>query len=138
MRGYGAVHPTIGELRAGYLPLLARNPYSGRNEQLGEVLVTEAEIVSKIADERTEPRFALGYGLCFGHNETKAICNAVLDRAMQAREPGAPSEDPEFVLQHVDGVESMGFANHFKLPHYVTFQSSLDRLRKAKDEYESA
>jgi alpha-D-ribose 1-methylphosphonate 5-triphosphate synthase subunit PhnI len=24
----------------------------------------------------------------------------------------------------------MGFCNHYKLPHYVTFQSELDRLRR--------
>jgi alpha-D-ribose 1-methylphosphonate 5-triphosphate synthase subunit PhnI len=23
----------------------------------------------------------------------------------------------------------MGFANHYKMPHYVTFQSDMDRLR---------
>jgi alpha-D-ribose 1-methylphosphonate 5-triphosphate synthase subunit PhnI len=61
---------------------------------------------------------------------------AVLDRAMQAETAQVPSEDPEFVLMHIDGVESMGFCNHFKLPHYVTFQSALDRLRKAREEHE--
>ena len=30
------------------------------------------------------PVFSLGYGLCFGHNETKAIAMAVLDRFMAA------------------------------------------------------
>ncbi len=43
--------------------------------------------------------------------------------------PHNPSEDPEFVLLHVDGVDSMGFASHYKMPHYVTFQSDMDRLR---------
>ncbi len=57
---------------------------------------------------------------------------AVLDRCMQAREPKAPAENQEFVLQHIDGIESMGFCNHYKLPHYVTFQSALDRVRRAK------
>jgi alpha-D-ribose 1-methylphosphonate 5-triphosphate synthase subunit PhnI len=57
---------------------------------------------------------------------------AVLDRAMSAAEPEAPSEDQEFVLTHVDGIESMGFCNHYKLPHYVSFQSELDRLRKIR------
>jgi alpha-D-ribose 1-methylphosphonate 5-triphosphate synthase subunit PhnI len=135
MRGYGVVHPTVGELRVGTLPLRVRNPHSGSWSVAGEVRVTEAEIVSTVHAGEGPPRFALGYGLCFGQNEVKAISMAVLDRAMQTEEPTAPSEDQEFVLQHVDGIESMGFCNHFKLPHYVTFQSSLDRLRRAQDEH---
>jgi alpha-D-ribose 1-methylphosphonate 5-triphosphate synthase subunit PhnI len=57
---------------------------------------------------------------------------AILDRALQKGMqdgPRHPSEDPEFVLLHVDGVDAMGFAAHYKMPHYVTFQSDLDRLR---------
>jgi alpha-D-ribose 1-methylphosphonate 5-triphosphate synthase subunit PhnI len=137
MRGYGSVHPTVGELRVGYLPLLSRNPYSKIVETLGEVKVTECEIIAHVETPDGNPRFTLGYGMCFGHNETKAISMAVLDRAIQAEEPEAPSEDEEFVLAHVDGIESMGFCNHFKLPHYVTFQSALDRLRKARHEHEA-
>jgi hypothetical protein len=57
---------------------------------------------------------------------------AVLDRAMRSDEPAMASEDQEFVLTHVDGIEFMGFCNHYKLPHYVTFQSDLDRLRQAR------
>jgi len=65
---------------------------------------------------------------------------AVLDRALQKgakRGADNPSEDAEFVLLHIDGIESMGFATHYKMPHYVTFQSDLDRLRKARQESES-
>lgn len=94
------------------------------------------EIISKTFTATGAPRMTLGYGLCFGHNETKAISMAVLDRSMQAERPDAPSEDEEFVLSHIDGIESMGFCNHFKLPHYVTFQSQLDRLRKTLQEEE--
>jgi alpha-D-ribose 1-methylphosphonate 5-triphosphate synthase subunit PhnI len=36
------------------------------------------------------------------------------------------------VLSHIDGIESMGFVNHWKLPHYVDFQSDLDRLRRTQ------
>jgi alpha-D-ribose 1-methylphosphonate 5-triphosphate synthase subunit PhnI len=129
MRGYGSVHPVIGELRVGFLPVPYRNPLSGSIECIGEVQVTEAEVISRIAEAEGSALFRLGYGLCFGHNETKAIAMAVLDRAMASEEPAAPSEDQEFVLTHVDGIESMGFCNHYKLPHYVTFQSELDRLR---------
>lgn len=134
MRGYGSVHPTIGELRLGYLPVEVAHPVTGEPYCIGEVKVTEAEIISKKYTDSDTPMMTLGYGLCFGHNETKAISMAVLDRAMESENPSAPSEDSEFVLSHVDGIESMGFCNHFKLPHYVTFQSQLDRLRKSREE----
>ena len=132
MRGYGTLHPTVGELRVGYVPLAVQNPYTHRPEMVGEIKVTETEVIFQMTADGEMPKFTLGYGLCFGHNETKAISMAVLDRSIQSEEPQAPSEDPEFVLMHIDGVESMGFCNHFKLPHYVTFQSELDRLRKAQ------
>lgn len=134
MRGYGSVHPTIGELRVGYLPVTVRHPLRGEAYEIGEVKVTEAEVISKSYTDKDNPRMTLGYGLCFGHNEIKAISMAVLDRAMQSGPPAAPSEDEEFVLSHVDGIESMGFCNHFKLPHYVTFQSDLDRIRKVNNQ----
>jgi alpha-D-ribose 1-methylphosphonate 5-triphosphate synthase subunit PhnI len=137
MRGYGAVHPTVGELRVGKVPVVTAHPITGRHETVGEVLVTEAEIIAQAESNDDGPRFTLGYGLCFGHNETKAIAMAVLDRSMQESEPKAPSEDQEFVLQHVDGIESMGFCNHYKLPHYVTFQSELDRIRNSRKKHES-
>ncbi len=132
MRGYGSAHPTIGELRVGYVPVKVKNPFTSEITVVGEVPVTEAEIISGISNAEGEPKFEVGYGLCFGHNETKAISMAMLDVAMRAEKPKYPSEDQEFVLTHIDGIEAMGFANHFKLPHYVTFQSELDRLRKSK------
>jgi alpha-D-ribose 1-methylphosphonate 5-triphosphate synthase subunit PhnI len=130
MRGYGSVHPVIGELRVGFLPVPFRNPRTGSVECIGEIQVTEAEVIARLAETEGPVRFSLGYGLCFGHNETKAIAMAVLDRAISGGEAAAPSEDQEFILTHVDGIESMGFCNHYKLPHYVTFQSELDRLRR--------
>jgi alpha-D-ribose 1-methylphosphonate 5-triphosphate synthase subunit PhnI len=134
MRGYGSVHPVIGELRVGYLPILLKDPLDGKPEIVGEIKVTEAEVIARLNAPEGQAVFSLGYGLCFGHNETKAIAMAVLDRAISSTEEGAaagaPSEDEEFVLTHIDGIESMGFCNHYKLPHYVTFQSDLDRLRR--------
>jgi alpha-D-ribose 1-methylphosphonate 5-triphosphate synthase subunit PhnI len=99
--------------------------------------MTECEVVAMYKDEDSgaPPTFTLGYGACFGHNETKAISMAILDRALQKgmRDgPAHPAEDPEFVLLHVDGVDSMGFCAHYKMPHYVTFQSDLDRLRTTR------
>jgi alpha-D-ribose 1-methylphosphonate 5-triphosphate synthase subunit PhnI len=53
----------------------------------------------------------------------KAISIAILDRSLQKGmrdTPANPSENPEFVLLHVDGIDSMGFCTHYKMPHYVT------------------
>jgi alpha-D-ribose 1-methylphosphonate 5-triphosphate synthase subunit PhnI len=43
---------------------------------------------------------------------------------------GHAAHSEEFVLYHTEPVESSGFCIHFKLPHYVTFASSLDNIRK--------
>lgn len=140
MRGYGDIHPTIAELRVGYVPLMLPHPITGEPVEAGEVLVTECEVVATYTatqgDEAGRPVFSLGYGACFGHNEVKAISMAILDRALQkgmTGKPDNPSEDPEFVLLHIDGVDSMGFCTHYKMPHYVTFQSDMDRLRSTRE-----
>ena len=142
MRGYGDVHPTVAELRVGYLPIMLPHPITGELTEVGEVLVTECEVVAmyEANDAGGKPMFTIGYGACFGHNEVKAISMAILDRALQKGMkdgPANPSEDPEFVLLHVDGVDSMGFASHYKMPHYVTFQSDLDRLRTTQQKQEA-
>lgn len=137
MRGYGDVHPTVAELRVGHVPLMLPHPVSGEPIEVGEVLMTECEVVAMYEppEAGAKPVFTLGYGACFGHHETKAICMAILDRSLQRGAsfgPSNPSEDAEFVLLHVDGVDAMGFANHYKMPHYVTFQSDMDRLRQTQ------
>lgn len=137
MRGYGDIHPTIAELRVGYLPVHVAHPVTGAPVEAGEVLITECEAVAMYEGNKTDgpPVFTLGYGACFGHNEVKAISMAILDRSLQngsRHGPANPSEDPEFVLLHIDGVDSMGFASHYKMPHYVTFQSDMDRLRNTR------
>ena len=132
IRGYGNVHPTIGELRIGYVPLEVAHPVTGEPYIVGEVKMTEAEVVAQYMGSDGPAKFSLGYGLCFGQNELKAISMAILDRCMRTAEKTAPAEDQEFVLSHIDGIESMGFTNHWKLPHYVDFQSDLDRLRKTQ------
>ncbi len=137
MRGYGTAHPTIGELRVGYIPVKIKHPLDNTEITAGRIPVTEAEIISSFSDVEGRPKFQSGYGICFGHNETKAISMATLDVSMRAEHPSYPSEDQEFVLMHIDGIESMGFANHFKLPHYVTFQSELDQLRSSREKMSS-
>lgn len=146
MRGYGDIHPTVAELRVGYLPVLLPHPITGELSEIGEVEMTECEVIAMYSDDNNKdsqpkknspcmPTFSLGYGACFGHNEVKAISMAILDRALQKGMqdgPDNPSEDPEFVLMHVDGIDSMGFCTHYKMPHYVTFQSDMDRLRSTQ------
>ena len=154
LRGFGAVHPTLAEFRVGYLPLRVEHPYVGEEVEIGEISCTEVEAVGREmgyggdeGDARNngnsdpgsgeEKAMTLGYGLVFGRNERKAIAMSVLDAAIRAgaeREQGAagPAEDEEFVLYHTDGIEATGFVEHLKLPHYVTFQSSLDRLREVQ------
>jgi alpha-D-ribose 1-methylphosphonate 5-triphosphate synthase subunit PhnI len=137
MRGFGGSHPNVAEMRVGYLPVEMPHPITGEPIEVGEVLMTECEIVSgtKSTDELGLPQFTLGYGACFGHNEVKAICMAMLDRSIQnGNNRGAqhPAESQEFVCSHVDGIDSMGFCIHYKMPHYVTFQAGLDRLRTTR------
>jgi len=139
LRGYGSVHPTIAELRVGYVPLRITHPYTGNAVSIGDVQVTECEgILSGVGTTRItdENKFSLGYGLVFGHNEKKAISMSILDGTLAVSEPKSPAEDQEFVLYHIDGIDAMGFVEHLKLPHYVTFQSGLDRLRAVQNEVE--
>jgi alpha-D-ribose 1-methylphosphonate 5-triphosphate synthase subunit PhnI len=138
-RGFGSVHPTVGELRYGTVPVKAKDA-TGRVRYIGKIEVSECEMVtgSRSAKKNQPPYFSIGYGLCFGHNETKVICMSTLDSAMRRPELGAPANDQEFVLYHTEGVEAMGFTNHLKLPHYVTFQSQLSNTRAAVERNKKA
>jgi len=131
LRGFGQVHPTVGELRCGYVELHV--PYlSDENESIyiGEILITEVECFNT-ADDKNQLKLAVGYGAVFGRNETKAISMAVIDRELD-NEGDFPTQDEEFVLMHGDSLEMNGFISHLKLPHYVTFQSKLDSVRKTR------
>jgi len=131
LRGFGQVHPTVGELRCGYVELYV--PYPGdENEDIyiGEILITEVECINS-ADDKAQLKLAVGYGAVFGRNENKAISMAVIDRELENCGP-YPAQDEEFVLTHGDSLEMNGFISHLKLPHYVTFQSKLDAVRKTR------
>ena len=145
IRGYGPVHPTVGELRVGKLPLTIGYPTDKTDDEendfyIGEIKVTEVEafvpVSSQKENDREEIDFEIGYGICFGQNETKAIAMSILDQSLELGSQGYPTQDEEFVLLHIDSVESSGFISHLKLPHYVTFQSKLDSMRKIKKESE--
>ena len=77
------------------------------------------------------PYMSLGYGLCFGQNETKAICMGILDRSMRLGGDGAPAISQEFVIYHTEGADSWGSVNSLKLPAHVEFASDLNLLRAA-------
>ena len=101
---------------------------------LGRVRVTECQMVNQFkGSAKAPPQFTRGYGLVFGGGERKAMAMALVDRALRSEElgeeRGAPAQDAEFVLYHCDNVEATGFVEHLKLPHYVDFQSELEKLR---------
>lgn len=132
MRGFGSVHPTVGELRYGSVPVRVKDA-TGKLRYIGKIEVTEGETISdgKNKKKKSAPYYTIGYGLCFGQNDTKAICMGILDTAMRNPDTNSPANDQEFVLYHTEGIEAMGFVNHLKLPHYVTFQSGLKNVRAA-------
>lgn len=140
LRGYGQLHPTIGELRVGRIAVHVPDPLGSDAEEdayyIGEIRVTEVESLIPVSvprgQGRQEIQFDLGYGFCFGHNESKAIAMSILDQGLEHPDPRYPTQNEEFVLMHVDTVEATGFISHLKLPHYVTFQSKLDVARSTR------
>ena len=146
IRGFGLSHPTVGELRRGTVAVTVDAPGAGADASeddayyLGSIPVTEVEslIVADEVDEDGAHRSALdvGYGLVVGSDESKAIAMSVLDHSLRADDVRFPTQDQEFVLYHIDGVEATGFISHLKLPHYVTFQSKLDSALRSMAEKE--
>jgi alpha-D-ribose 1-methylphosphonate 5-triphosphate synthase subunit PhnI len=142
MRGFGMSHGTVGELRVGEVPVRVKDK-RGRIRCLGKIKVTEAEMVGgggrgrgaesgagRPAKQAAAPRYSIGYGLCFGQNETKAICMGMVESALRNPSPDNPANNQEFVLYHTEVIEGYGFTNHLKLPHYVTFQAGLEGGRR--------
>ncbi len=136
-RGYGAVHPFTGELRRGFVELTVIPEELGFAITLGEVELTECDMVSRYTGRALEPCFTRGYGLVFGNNERKALSMSIVDRALRARELQedqiGPAQNPEFVLMHGDNVDASGFVQHIKLPHYVDFQAELSLIRQLRE-----
>jgi alpha-D-ribose 1-methylphosphonate 5-triphosphate synthase subunit PhnI len=133
-RGYGGNHPFVGEVRQGEVTVEFTPPELGFAIDLGDLTVTECQMVNQFHGSRTEPpQFTRGYGLVFGRTERRAMAMSIVDRALRATELGeevaSPAQDEEFVLSHSDNVEATGFLEHLKLPHYVDFQSELESVR---------
>ena len=136
-RGYGRNHPFAGEIRMGEVTVEFVPEELGFAIDLGEITVTECQMINQFKGSKTEPpKFTQGYGLTFGHGERKAMSMALVDRALRAGELGeerlGPAQDEEFVLSHSDNVQSTGFVEHLKLPHYVDFQSELELVRRMR------
>ncbi len=134
MRGYGVAHPTVNELRLSEAEVQVRHP-RGTRFSAGRVKTSQAEVVTTKGDGTLK----LGFCGTFGWNEVKVISGATLD-LNSAGSPKNSATEEEFFLYHTEAVESAGFCIHFKLPHYVTFQSALDNLRATRSqsvEYQS-
>jgi len=128
MRGYGLIHPTVNELRLGYAEVELKHPVTGEVFSAGRVRVSHCEVVNNGGADNKQG-FTLGFSATMGWNEVKLIAGATLDLEMNAANPH-PAHREEFVMYHTEPVEASGFCIHFKLPHYVTFASSLDNIRK--------
>ncbi len=138
IRGYGDVHPTIGDLRTGTCELKFTHPFTKNEVKIGELDVTACESAGMFEkQENGEVQLTTGFGFCFGFNETKAISMSILDLSLYNTKHSVGEKeftsDVEMMIHHVDGVDSMGFTNHFKLPHYVTFQADLQVLSNASN-----
>jgi alpha-D-ribose 1-methylphosphonate 5-triphosphate synthase subunit PhnI len=135
LQGFGTNYPMLAELRVGLVPIEFEPPGLGFSIEIGEVQLTECEIINKIpVPVDGDMRLTRGYGIALGQSERKAIAMAVVDRAQRARDLGidasAPIEDQEFVLTNCDGVDAAGLLQSLKLPHYVSFQEELSKLRE--------
>jgi hypothetical protein len=71
-------------------------------------------------------------------------CGAIGRALVQGRSPrhanrrlrlqALTRRDEEFVLSHCHNIQSSGFLEHIKLPHYVDFQAELELIRKLRCE----
>ncbi len=138
-RGYAHTHPFGGDIRFGAVALSIVPDELGFAIEIGEIDVTECQMINQFAGSASvPPQFTRGYGLVYGHGERKAMAMSLVDRALRADEFDeditAPVQEQEFVLPQGDNIEASGFVQHLKLPHYVTFESELQLIRKLREE----
>ena len=128
---------TLGEVRHGRLPVTVIHPITGDEVSVTDIRVTEVEAIEDLDGiEEDRGRFDVGYGLCFGHNEKKAIAMANLDIACE-RDRGRSFLEQSILLT-TDGLDASGFLEHLKLPHYVTFRSMMERKAAVRRHKKSA
>lgn len=140
LRGYGTDHPFVSELQVGDVTVEMELPEEGITVAIGEITLTECKTLHQPAPATEHaPQFTRGYGLVFGHLERKAIAMAFLDRTLRSAELDEsvifPAQDEEFVLGHADNVQASGLIQHFKLPHYVDYQATVQLLYQMRDDY---
>jgi alpha-D-ribose 1-methylphosphonate 5-triphosphate synthase subunit PhnI len=138
-RGYAHTHPFAGDVRYGAVTVELVPDELGFAIEVGEIELTECQMVNQFEGAAgVPPQFTRGYGLVYGHGERKAMAMSLVDRALRADEFGedvtAPVQQQEFVLPQGDSIEASGFVQHLKLPHYVTFESELQLIRKLREE----
>jgi alpha-D-ribose 1-methylphosphonate 5-triphosphate synthase subunit PhnI len=132
MRGYGLTHPTVNEVKLGYADVRLRHPVTGVIFSAGRIRISQTEVVD------SKPNgLELGFAATMGWNEIKTIAASMLDMEMNKAEHH-PAHSEEFVLYHTEPVESSGFCIHYKLPHYVTFNSGLDAIRRTATPHQQA
>lgn len=138
MRGYGDIHPTIGDLRIGELDIEFIHPFTKKEVKIGSIEATAVECVGTFnQDEDGDTKLTTGFGFCFGKNETKAISMSMIDLSLYNTHYSVGGEhiiaaDFDMIMHHLDGIESFGMTNHFKLPHYVTFQTDYQIFKSAQ------
>ncbi|PLY05259.1 MAG: phosphonate metabolism protein [Arcobacter sp.] len=138
MRGYGDVHPTIGDLRIGELDIKFTHPFTKNDVKVGTIEATAVESIGTFnKDSEGDTKLTTGFGFCFGKNETKAISMSIIDLTLYNNTYSVGGDniiaaDFEMIMHHLDGIESFGMTNHFKLPHYVTFQTDYQIFKCAQ------
>ena len=138
-RGYAHTHPFAGDLRTGCVAIELIPDELDFPVEIGELELTECQMINQfVGSAEVEPVFTRGQGLVFGRGERKAIAMSLVDRALRAAEFGedssSPAQQQEFALPQGDSVEASGFVQHLKLPHYVTFESELQLIRKLRED----
>ncbi|MFL6630446.1 MAG: carbon-phosphorus lyase complex subunit PhnI [Vitreoscilla sp.] len=138
-RGYAHTHPFAGDLRSGKVTVELVPDELDFAIEIGEVELTDCQMINQfVGSAGVPPVFTRGHGLVFGRGERKAIAMSLVDRALRAAEFGedasSPAQQQEFALPQGDSVEASGFVQHLKLPHYVTFESELQLIRKLREE----
>ena len=129
---------SIGILERKLFKIQLREKAFTKNEvKIGSIEATAVESAGTFnKDSDGETRLTTGFGFCFGKNETKAISISIIDLTLYNDSYTVGTEqiiasDFEMMMHHVDGIESFGFANHYKLPHYVTFQTDYQVFKNA-------
>lgn len=120
----------LAELTTAAVTVRIPHPRSGLPVAVAEVPVAEAEAVVD-ADVAGRPGFAVGWGVSIGELDRRAIALALLDGAIQADGGTTPLVlDEQTVTAAVDGSASNGFVEHLRLPHYASFASYVDQIRR--------